>query len=103
MFLVNVTRHACACNYMHIYVLYVVPLRVLSSEERVQRYERALCMAVASLKLVFQNLSQDQLSSSQKSWEEFLSEKKLWALSRHSNASVSHQSGFGGFKGFCTK
>ena len=85
--------HASPC--MHVLRMYsctCLSSRVLSSEERVQRYERAVCMSVGSLKLVFQNLSQDQLSACVKSWEEFLSEKKLWALTRHSSASVSELS-----------
>ena len=67
----------------------MIGCRVLSSDERVQRYERALGMGVASLKLVLVNLSTEQLTSNRKYWEEFLLEKKLWVLTRHSNAYVS--------------
>ena len=60
----------------------------MSSEESMQRYECAVCMAVSSVKLVIKNLSADQLTSNRKLWEDLLAKKKLWALTKHASASV---------------
>ena len=82
----------------------------MPSDERVQRYERAVAMAVYGLGLTLQRLPSDFLERAEASagdgsasgtggaggegdtsisWEALLKEKRIWKLSRHSNPAVS--------------
>ena len=77
------------CLFMCGRIFVVVDFRIVSADERVQRYERALCMSVSSLKITLHHLSPDHILKNKKYLEDFLSEKKLWALSRNKNIAVS--------------
>lgn len=64
--------------------------RVVPSDERLRRYERALLMAVYSLHLSLQQLSPEYLQESKDTWEPLLGERRVWKLARHQNPFVSH-------------
>ena len=65
-------------------------LRVVPSDERLRRYERALLMAVYSLHLSLQQLSPEYLQENRDAWEPLLGERRVWKLARHQNPFVSH-------------
>ena len=64
--------------------------RVVPSDERLRRYERALLMAVYSLHLSLQQLSPEYLQENRDTWEPLLGERRVWKLARHQNPFVSH-------------
>ena len=68
--------------------LYDYFLRVVPSDERVQRYERAVIMTVYGLSLTLQQLPAEYLIQSKATWEPLLSEKRLWKLGKHQNPFV---------------
>ncbi len=63
-------------------------LRVVPSDEREQRYERAVTMALHGLSLTLRRLPKDYIAENRADWEQLLSEKKLWKLSKHQNPFV---------------
>ena len=65
-------------------------LRVVPSDERLRRYERAVMMAVYSLHLSLQQLSPEYLQENRDIWEPLLKERRVWKLARHQNPFVSH-------------
>ena len=65
-------------------------LRVVPSDERLRRYERAVMMAVYSLHLSLQQLSPEYLQENRDIWEPLLRERRVWKLARHQNPFVSH-------------
>ena len=68
-------------------------LRVVPADERVQRYERAVIMAVCSIRAAFNTLSQAFILEKKKVWEDLLGDKKLWKLARHQNPGVREGGG----------
>lgn len=62
--------------------------RVVPADERLQRYERVVTMAVYGLSLTFQRLPAQLIADRQEDWETFLTEKRLWKLARHQNPYV---------------
>ena len=69
-------------------ILYPPLYRVVSADERVQRYERVVAMALYGLSLTLQRLPDNLISEKREDWETFLTEKRLWKLVRHHNPYV---------------
>ena len=63
--------------------------RVVAADERTQRYERVVVMALYGLSLTFQRLPDQFIADRREEWEEFVSEKRLWKLTRHDNPYVT--------------
>lgn len=61
----------------------------MSGDERVQRYERAIVMAVKSLAYIFLKLSDEFLDKQLDVYEHLFSDKKFWKMVKHENPSVS--------------
>ena len=62
--------------------------RIVSVDERVQRYERAVVMAVKSLGYIFLKLSDEFLDKELDVYEHLFSDKKFWKIVKHENPSV---------------
>lgn len=62
--------------------------RIVSQDERVQRYERAVVMAVKSLSYVFMKLSDEFLEKKVDDYGQLFSDKKFWKLAKHQNPGV---------------
>ena len=65
--------------------------RVVAADERVQRYERVVVMALYGLSLTLQRLPKEFITERQEEWEGFVAEKRLWKLTRHHNPYVSER------------
>ena len=62
--------------------------RIISVDERIQRYERAVVMAVKSLGYIFLKLSDEFLDKELDVYEHLFSDKKFWKIVKHENPSV---------------
>lgn len=74
-----------------LYILYYLTFRVVPEDERIQRYERAVVMAISGIGHTLQQLDKEYLSEVEISdiWQPFLKENRLWKLLKHNNPLVS--------------
>lgn len=63
----------------------------MPEDERIQRYERAVVMAINGYGLCLQKLGREILSQDEVGviWAGLAKENKLWKLMKHNNPSVS--------------
>lgn len=74
------------------YCRFFIPsIRIYPEDERIERYERAVSMAMCGLGHILSKLGNKYLYDEEGvagAWQDILKQNKLWKLSRHKNPLV---------------